>query len=154
MPLNSEIIISDTSCLILLSKIDELELLKKMGETIYITSTIHKEFGKKLPNWIKVKKLKDNHYQKILEMDLDPGEASAIALSLDLENAVLILDDLKGRKVAERLQLKYSGTFGLILRAKQEGIVNHVRPILEKIRMTNFRFDENLFKIIIEESGE
>ncbi|UGU16189.1 DUF3368 domain-containing protein [Sinomicrobium kalidii] len=87
-------------------------------------------------------------------MDLDAGEASAIALAFDFENSVLILDDLKGRKVAEYLKLRYSGTFGLILRAKKEGIIKHVRPVLEKIRMTDFRFNEKLFEIIIEESGE
>ena len=61
-------------------------------------------------------------------MDLDLGEASAIAISLDLENSILILDDLKGRKIAERLNLRYSGTFGLILRAKQEGVIEKVKP--------------------------
>jgi len=54
-------------------------------------------------------------------MDLDKGEASAIALSLEMDNSILIIDDLKGRNVAERLNLRYSGTFGLILRAKQIG---------------------------------
>ncbi|MEM9687375.1 MAG: hypothetical protein AAF934_10715 [Bacteroidota bacterium] len=61
--------ISDTSCLIILSKIDELELLKRMGNTVYITATIKKEFGKELPEWILVKSPSDKHYQEILEMD-------------------------------------------------------------------------------------
>lgn len=51
-------------------------------------------------------------------MDLDSGEASAIALSLEIENSLLLIDDLKARKIANRLHLNYSGTFGLILRAK------------------------------------
>ncbi len=107
-----------------------------------------------LPDWIEVKNPKDIHYQEILEMELDAGEASAIALSLDLENTVLIIDDLKGREVAHRLQLKYAGTFGLILRAKQEGIISSVVPILEKIRRTNFRFSEKLIDSIIKQAGE
>ncbi len=151
---SSEIIISDTSCLILLSKIDELELLKGLADNIFITETILQEYGKALPAWIKVKLPSDNCYQKILEMDLDPGEASAIALSLETENSILIIDDLKGRKVAERLKLKYSGTFGLILKAKQLGIVSAVNPIINKIRKTNFRFSENLLEKVLEEAGE
>ncbi len=145
MPLSSEIIISDTSCLILLSKIDELGLLKSLGSEVYATPIIQNEFGNLLPDWVVIKSPTDLHYQKILEMDLDAGEASAIALALENKKSVLILDDLKGRKIADRLSLKYSGTFGLIVRAKQEGVIETVKPLLHKIRQTNFRFSEELF---------
>jgi predicted nucleic acid-binding protein len=74
-------------------------------------------------------------------MDLDEGEASSIALSLDMENPILMLDELKGRKIAEKLNLRYSGTFGLILKAKQPGLINIVKPNLDKIKSTNFRFN-------------
>ena len=154
MPRNSEIVISDTSCLILLYKIDELNLLKELSDKVYITETIKKEFGKSLPGWIEIKSPSDNHYQQILEMDLDAGEASAIALSLETDNAILIIDDLKGRKVVERLKLKYSGTFGLILKAKQEGVVSAIKPIINKIIQTNFRFSESLLDTILKEAGE
>ncbi len=73
------------------------------------------------------------------------GEASAIALSLDMDNPILILDDLKGRKIADCLNLRYSGTCGLILKAKQIGQIKIVRPILDRIKSTNFRFSEKLF---------
>jgi predicted nucleic acid-binding protein len=154
MQLNSEIIISDTSCLILLSKIDELNLLNKISDRVFITNTIQNEYGKDLPLWINIKEPNDSHYQKILEMDLDKGEASAIALSLEMDNSIIIIDDLKGRNVAERLNLKYSGTFGLILKAKQIGIIQSVKPILTKVKETNFRFSEKLFKLILEQAGE
>ena len=60
MQLDSKIIISDTSCLILLSKIDELTLLSKLSKNIFITPTVQKEFGSNLPSWIQIKKPKDN----------------------------------------------------------------------------------------------
>jgi predicted nucleic acid-binding protein len=151
---NSDIIISDTSCLIILDKIDELELLMKVGSKIFVTPIILKEFGKSLPEWVSVLAPENSHYQQILELDLDEGEASAIALSLEMKNPILMLDELKGRKVAERLNLRYSGTFGLILKAKQLGLINSVKPILEKIRATNFRFDEKLFEKVLEQAGE
>jgi len=59
MPLSSEVIISDTSCLILLHKIGEVELLKKLGSKIFITQIIKNEFGMPLPDWIEVKNPKD-----------------------------------------------------------------------------------------------
>lgn len=151
---NSDIIISDTSCLIILSKIDELGLLKKLGKRIYVTPIIHKEFGKSLPDWVEISLPNNTHYQQILEMELDKGEASAIALSLDMDNPILILDELKGRKIADRLNLRYSGTFGLILKAKQIGLIKSVKPILNKIRSTNFRFSEKLFETIIDQADE
>ena len=82
------------------------------------------------------------------------GEASAFALALEFENSTLIIDDLKGRKVAERLGLRYSGSFGLILKAKQIGVIESIRPILDKIKETDFRFNDQLFKTILKKSGE
>ena len=87
-------------------------------------------------------------------MDLDEGEESSIALSLEIDNSIMIIDDLKGRKIAEKLNLKYSGTFGLILKAKQAGIIDSVKPILDKVKKTNIRFSEKIFKLIIEQAGE
>jgi len=154
MSRDSDILISDTSCLILLSKIGELQLLKAVGRLVIITPTIQQEFGNSLPDWISVCEPKDAHYAKILEVDLDEGEASAIALSLELDNVMLILDDLKGRKMAERLGLNYSGTFGLILRAKRIGAISSILPILEKIRTTDFRFSETLFTATLAAADE
>lgn len=151
---DSEIIISDTSCLILLSKIDRLDLLKQLSTKIYITPEIINEFGNNVPDWIQIKSPQNKHYQDILEMDLDVGESSAIALSLDLDNSVLIIDDLKGRIIAEKLNLKFSGTFGLLLKAKQLGFIDKVKPILDEIKQTNFRFSESLFQIVLKEANE
>lgn len=149
-----DIVISDTSCLILLHKIGELELLKTVGKRVFITKDIKLELGGILPSWINVREPKDKHYQRILELDLDKGEASAIALSLEMDYSIIILDDLKGRKIAEKLSLRYTGTLGLILKAKQIGAIEKVKPILDKIRKTNFRFNESLLTFVINEAGE
>jgi predicted nucleic acid-binding protein len=154
MPPNSEIIISDTSCLILLAKIDELDLLRKIGKRVLITPEIYQEFRKSLPDWIIVKEPSDRHFQNLLEREVDKGEASAIILALETFGSILLIDDLKGRKVAAEMGLKHSGTFGLILRAKQEGLIEGVRPIIEKIRNTNFRFSEELLQSILDQAGE
>jgi predicted nucleic acid-binding protein len=154
MPTDSNILIPDTSCLILLKKIDELGLIRRSADRVCTTSIIQNEFGKEFPTWIDVINPGDKNYQAILEMDLDAGEASTIALILEMGNGVLLIDDLKGRRVAEKLNLKFSGTLGLILKAKQTGIIKNVRPILDKIRLTNFRFSENLFNAVIKEAKE
>ena len=144
-------VIADTSCFILLNKIEEIEILKKLFQTVYTTTDVLKEFGKPLPDWIIIKESKDKHYQEIIELEIDKGEASVIALSYEIENSLLILDDLKARKLAEKLQLNYTGTFGIIVKAKQSGKIDSVKPILEKIKLTNFRFSNKIFNEILKQ---
>ena len=91
MPLSSDIIISDTSCLILLTNIGELDILKKLGKQVIVTPEINKEFGKPLPDWIEIKSSKDQHYQRLLEIEIDVGEASAIILAMEIQNSILII---------------------------------------------------------------
>jgi predicted nucleic acid-binding protein len=105
-----KVILSDTSCLILLDKIEELHLLTKLFGRITITKEVAEEFSKKLPEWFEVNSPKNKTYQKILEASLDPGEASAIALALEQDDCLLIIDELKGRKYAEQLGIKISRT--------------------------------------------
>ena len=93
-------IISDTSCLILLDNINELNILQLLFGTVIITSEIKNEFKGSLPDWIVIKNPDDERQQKILENTIDKGEASAIALAIELGNALLILDDKKARNIA------------------------------------------------------
>lgn len=95
------IIISDTSCLILLDKIAELPLLQKLFGRILITQFIVDEYDRALPEWISVRNPQDPTHQRVLDVFLDKGEASAIALALETENCLLIIDELKGRKLAK-----------------------------------------------------
>ncbi len=80
MPLLSKIVIADTSCFILLDKIDEIELLKQLFAEVATTREVAQEFGKELPEWISIESVKDRKYQSVLELEVDKGEASAIAL--------------------------------------------------------------------------
>src|SRR5215213_769879 len=110
-------IIADTSCLILLEKIGELDLLHGVFGEILITQEIADEYGLKLPEWISIQNSSNKNYQKILEASVDKGEASAIALAVELVDCLLIIDDLKGRNLAETLGIKITGTLGVILEA-------------------------------------
>ena len=148
------IVIADTTCIILLDKIGQLELLRKIFTSVSVTKETADEYGKPFPEWIVVKSVSDKHYQKILETEIDRGEASAMALSIELGNALLILDDLKARQFAGKLQLNYTGTLGLLLSAKQKAIIPSVRFYIEKIKHPNFRFSSKLLDEIIKEAGE
>jgi hypothetical protein len=83
-----KIIVSDTSCLILLDKLGRLDLLKTLFGNVTITQIIADEFGNSLPEFIIIENPKDKNYQKILEGYLDPGESSAIALALEKDDCL------------------------------------------------------------------
>ncbi|HEY9342814.1 MAG TPA: DUF3368 domain-containing protein [Hanamia sp.] len=146
-------IISDASCLILLDKIGELELLHKLYGTIITTEEVAMEFGNPLPSWLEIKAVNKN-YQSIIEASLDKGEASAIALAIEYEECLLIIDDLKGRKFAHQLGLAIIGTLGIILDAKLAGIIPSANQLLIKIKQTNFRLTERLELWILNRAGE
>ncbi len=148
------VIISDTSCFILLDKIGELELLNKLFGIIVTTAEVAHEFGKPLPSWVEIMQSSDKNYQSIIEASVDKGEASAIALAVEWDNCLLIIDDLKGRKFATQIGLKIIGTIGVIVDAKLVGIIPSVKPLLAKINSTNFRITGVLEAIILKKAGE
>ena len=80
-------IISDTSCLIILSNIGEIDLLKKVYGIVFTTVEVAEEFGEQLPDWIQIITVKDKIRQQLLEMQIDKGESSAIANGIDLAKA-------------------------------------------------------------------
>ena len=133
------LVIADTSCLIILDNIGELDLLRKVYSSIMTTPEVAIEFLGELPDWIFIRSVKDKKYQEFLELQVDIGEASAIALAKEQNSPLLVLDDLKARKLASRLNLKFTGTLGIIHKAKQIGVLEKVKPIIEKLQTTNFR---------------
>jgi predicted nucleic acid-binding protein len=148
------IIISDTSCLIILTNIGELDLLQKVYGKIVTTTDIASEFGEKLPDWVEVVSVIDKLRQQLLEMQIDKGESSAITLALETSENTLIIDDYKARKVAEQLGLNFTGTIGVIIKAKHLGIIDSIKPYIERIRETNFRISTELEIKALQEANE
>jgi predicted nucleic acid-binding protein len=149
-----KIIISDTSCLILLSKIGELKLLFQTYGEIIITPEISQEYGNVLPNWVKIISVKNKGKQIEFEKIVDLGEASALALALELKDCLVIMDDKRGRMLAKKLNIEITGTLGTLIKARQQNIIPMVKPILEKLREVNFRIDPEIEKGVLKLVGE
>jgi predicted nucleic acid-binding protein len=147
-------IISDTSCFIILTNIGELELLYKVYGQILTTPEIAAEFGELLPAWVEIVEVTDKYRQTILELQIDRGESSAIALALEMPNSTVILDDYKARKIAERLGITLTGTIGVIIKSKLSGIIPSVKPLLEKIKQTDFRLSAEIEAQALREANE
>jgi predicted nucleic acid-binding protein len=147
-------IISDTSCFIILSNIGELELLHKVYGQITTTPDIVAEFGETMPDWVEIAAATDSYRQQLLEMQIDKGEASAIALALEIPGSTIILDDYKARKIAKQLNLAYTGTIGVIIKAKLLGVIPAIKPFLQKIKQTGFRLSADIELQALMEAGE
>ena len=147
-------IVSDTSCFIILTNIGELELLQKVYGTIITTNDIAVEFGEPLPEWIEIVIVRDESRQKLLELQIDKGESSAIALALEIPDCTVILDDYKARKIAARLNIHCTGTIGVIIKAKLQGIIPSIKPLLQRIQQTNFRLSAEIEQQALKEANE
>lgn len=147
-------VIADTSCLIALSKIEAIELLKELYQEVYITKEIALEFGEILPEWVRIENVKNKKYQQLLDLYLDLGEASAIALALEMVDVLLILDDLKGRKEAEKLGFRITGTLGVLFKAKKIGLITELKSYIEKLKAVGFRLSPKIEESILRKSNE
>lgn len=154
----TELVIADTSCLIILQKLGLLGLLPRLYDTVTITSVVAEEFVNLLPEWIFVKEVDAPLLTPLLPYKLDSGEASALALALEYHrtgHVLVLIDDLKGRLAAEHLGIPIKGSLGVLLQAKREGLLPLVRPHLETMRrQTNFRISEALIQKALAEAGE
>lgn len=147
-------VISDTSILILFNKIDEFDLLKKVYGELVTTPEIAEEFGEALPDWIKIFKVSDKKYQHFLQTQVDAGEASALALASEFLDVVLLLDDLKARKLAKQLNIKVTGTLGVIHKAKQMSVITRIKPLIDKLLLTDFRISETVIEELLKLNNE
>lgn len=147
-------IISDTSCFIILTNIGELDILYKVYGQIITKIDIATEYGEILPDWVEIANVFDKSKQQLLEMQIDKGESSAIALALETPNSTIILDDYKARKIAEKLGLAYTGTIGVIIKAKLLGIIPSIKPLLDRMKHTDFRLSADIELQALKESKE
>jgi len=149
-----KVIIADTSCLIALKDIDDLQLLNLVYDKITITPEIEDEFGESLPEWIIVEEVSDKKKISLLELELDKGESSAIALAIEKDDSLLIIDEKKGRKVAKKMGLKITGLLGVIVKAKENGLIEKVKPIIEDLEKVEFHISKTLKEQILNRVNE
>lgn len=82
-------------------------------------------------------------------LELDPGESESIALALENEADYLIIDEYKGRMIAESLGLPIVGILGVLIQAKKYGIIADLKEEIEKLRSVGFRLNQNLVNSVL-----
>jgi predicted nucleic acid-binding protein len=127
-----------------LSNIDKLSLLRDLYGVVVVTPEVAGEFGETLPEWIAVVPVKDPIKTRIIEQSLDLGEASVIALAMETEKPLLILDDGKARRFAKNLALPMTGTLGIVAKAHHAGFVDDLKGVIADFRQCGFRIPNDI----------
>ena len=148
----SQIVVSDSTCLIALERIRRLDLLPAVFDQIWIPPAVAAEFGQTLP-WLLVRAPTNAGAVAAYEALVDAGEAAAIALAAELTCEV-ILDDLQARRLAARQGVRCVGLLGVLLRAKQAGRLATVRPLIDALRSQNFHVSAPLVAEALRLAGE
>ena len=149
-------IVSNSSCLIILDKLGKLELLERLYTKVIIPVAVKSEvFKSKIkPYWIEVVEINQPIAPKILKKTLGNGESEAISLSLELNADLLIIDDLAARKVAQELGIKITGVVGILLTAKKIGLIQEIKSLLDNMLKHGFRISKAVYTGAIELAKE
>jgi predicted nucleic acid-binding protein len=92
--------------------------------------------------------------QQILGWGLDAGESAVLALSLEQQASQAVLDDLAARRCATSLGIATQGTLGMLLVAKQSGMIPEVRPLIHALRQAGFYMSDKLVQRVLRAAGE
>lgn len=157
------LIVSDTSPITNLYQVGHLDLLRALFARIVIPTAVFDELNT-MPDqgaaiasmtWITVASPTSEASITELSNILDPGEAQAIVLTRELESELLIIDERKGRNVAQSFNIKTIGTLGVLVLAKEYGFISHIRPILDQmISQARFRIGAKLYDSVLKANGE
>lgn len=145
--------VTNSTCLIGLERIQRLDILPQVFDPITIPPAVQSEVGISAP-WLTIQAPQNCGIVQSLQTQIDEGESEAIALAMELGDVFVILDDLSARRVAQQLHLKVIGTTGLLLRAKQQGIIPEIKPILDALTTANFRISATLIRKALELADE
>lgn len=160
MPSAKKIAVVNTSPIIYLSAINQINLLKNLFSEIFIPEAVKREvmsggkdsFGVKeikTQKWIKTKKIRNKLAKEYLLTEIDDGEAEVIILAEELKTSFIIMDDKLARKIAKLRGFNVMGTLRLLIAAKENGLVNEVKPLIEKLQAVGFWINDDVYKAIL-----
>lgn len=160
------IIVSNTSPITNLAAIGRLNILQDLYDTILIPESVNRELtggGDGIPgaievqtlSWIQTHSVSNPNLALSLRQELDAGESDAIALAVELQADLLLLDERLGYQVASRFGLNIKGVLGVLISAKYRGLIPSVKPLLDELIGTaGFWITPGLYHRILQLAGE
>lgn len=158
-------IISNSTPLIAFARIGQLVLLRNIVEKMIIPQAVADEISEYAQakrgginlsheDWITVQSVQSEQQVRLLLPTLDRGEAEVVALALERQARLVLIDELTGRKVAESLNLNVSGSVGILIRAKQMGEIPSVKPLLDEMKRQGIYFSHRFIDAVLRTVGE
>jgi uncharacterized protein len=160
------VVVADTSSVSNLIVVQKLDLLHSLFGDVFIPERVFVEieqlanFGIDMSvfvnaDWIKTKSLEDFSVYDQLTETLDRGESEAIALSLTYANSLLLIDERKGRAIAESYNIRCIGLVGILILAKEKGFIGAVKPLLDRlIEEANFFISAKVYQSALSAANE
>lgn len=160
------IVVSNTTPLIGLATIQRFDVLRHLFGEIYIAQAVYDEAvvtgretgGAKREvseaTWIKVVQVQDRLAVDVLLDELDLGEAETIVLARELQANWVLMDERKGRRKLTQLGLNKIGTLGILLRARQQGLIANLGDDLEQLRQHGFSISQSVINAVLQQINE
>ena len=156
------IVVSNTSPLMNLAVIDQLKIIEQLYGKVIIPEEVSKElFAAGIHPliehllWIEKHQVKNKGLSDSLKIELDDGEAEAIALAIELKADLVLMDERLGRNIASRFGQKCIGIMGILMEAKHKGIIDSVKPVVDDlITKAGFWVSNGLYLKVLREAGE
>lgn len=160
------IVVSNTTPLIGLASIRQFNLLRELFGEIYIPQAVYGEVTRvehkidiakrevSKAKWIKTVKIKDRLAVDVLLDELDLGEAETIVLARRISAEWVLMDEKKGRRKLSQLGINKIGTLGILLKAKQLGLLPGIRPYLEQLRQNGFSISQSIIDAVLQQANE
>jgi predicted nucleic acid-binding protein len=148
--------ISDSSTLIALTQIGQLDLLETVSSTVLVPPAVVRETARSvtLPPWIRQQPLTRSLDRRIVAARLGPGESETIGLGLELPGSTMVLDDQPARVLASALGLPVVGTLGILLDCKRRGDIPHVKPLIDELMTFDFYISPAVYAHVLTLAGE
>lgn len=150
-------VVSNSSPLIALTQIGQIDLLRRLHTGICIPHAVAREVEPTvatLPGWVVVQELTHPLQPGTVSASIGPGEREVISLGLELGAALLILDEQPARRLATSLGLRVIGTVGILMAGKERGFLAKIRPELDRLLAVRFFMDQDLYERVIAQAGE
>ncbi len=159
------IVVANAGPLIALARIGQFGLLRSLYGQLYIPPAVRDEVvasGRGLPgaaevdaaDWIHMVQVRDTTAVQLLRERLDTGESEALVLAVEMQADLLLMDEARGRRLAESRGLDKTGTVGTCIVAGKRGLISSVKALLDDLRATGFHMDEALYQTACALAGE
>ena len=159
-------IVSNSSPLMNLAIVGHLDLFSKLFEKITVPQEVREELvveGKGKPgaklieqaNWVEIKKVENHSLVQLLNKDLDRGEAAAIALAVEQQASLILIDETDAREMADLYGIPKTGVLGILIKSKKANLIENIKPILDALRtQAHFHLKPDLYQRILNQVGE